>query len=118
MQLADDSYRRVLREDVAKGHAPHRTLLQLEEGGREEEEEGGRALRKKGTKKEEKEGWGGGGGAEERARKKLAQLVWLEATLAASKADWLIVAGHFPVYSAGREGGEVGRRVGGRGERI
>ena len=120
IQLADDTYRRVLREDVEEGHAPPRALRQVEEqteeggGGREEEGEkevpGG--LRKKGTRKEEKEGWGGGGGREARAKKKQAQLDWLEATLAASTADWLLVAGHFPMYSAGKEGGREGGREG------
>jgi len=73
-------------------------------------------LRNKGTKKEEVEGWGGGRGEGGRAWKKQAQLAWLETTLAASRADWLIVAGHFPMYSAGLEGGrEGGREEGGEG---
>lgn len=119
IQLADDTYRRVLREDVEEGHAPPRALRQVEEEGTEEEreEEGPpTGVRKKGTRKEEKEGWGGGGGKEARAKRKQAQLDWLEATLAASTADWLLVAGHFPVYSAGkeeeREGGSEGRGEG------
>ena len=108
---------------MEEGHAPPRALRQVEEqteeggGGREEEGEkevpGG--LRKKGTRKEEKEGWGGGGGREARAKKKQAQLDWLEATLAASTADWLLVAGHFPMYSAGKEGGREGGKEGGGG---
>ena len=32
------------------------------------------------------------------------QLDWLEETLAASTADWLIVIGHYPVYSGGEHG--------------
>lgn len=107
IQLADDTYRRVLREDVEEGHAPPRALRQVEEEGTEEEREEERpptGVRKKGTRKEEKEGWGGGGVKEARAKRKQAQLDWLEATLAASTADWLLVAGHFPVYSAGHHG--------------
>eukprot|EP00753_Platysulcus_tardus_P022619 PLAT9822.1.p2 GENE.PLAT9822.1~~PLAT9822.1.p2 ORF type:complete len:331 (+),score=178.94 PLAT9822.1:44-994(+) len=33
-----------------------------------------------------------------------SMLQWLEETLAASSADWRIVMGHFPVYSAGEHG--------------
>lgn len=33
-----------------------------------------------------------------------AQWTWLEGTLAGSTADWLVVVGHFPVYSAGENG--------------
>jgi tartrate-resistant acid phosphatase type 5 len=33
-----------------------------------------------------------------------AQLAWLTATLAASTADWLIVTGHYPVYSVAEHG--------------
>jgi acid phosphatase len=32
------------------------------------------------------------------------QLTWLNQTLAASKAHWLIVMGHFPMYSGGEHG--------------
>ena len=32
------------------------------------------------------------------------QAAWIESTLAASTADWLIVAGHYPVYSGGEHG--------------
>jgi len=32
------------------------------------------------------------------------QWAWLTATLAGSTADWLVVVGHFPVYSAGENG--------------
>jgi len=32
------------------------------------------------------------------------QWAWVESTLAAATADWLIVVGHFPVYSAGENG--------------
>jgi tartrate-resistant acid phosphatase type 5 len=32
------------------------------------------------------------------------QLAWITETLAASKADWLIVAGHYPVYSVAEHG--------------
>ncbi|EKX51282.1 hypothetical protein GUITHDRAFT_103199 [Guillardia theta CCMP2712] len=32
------------------------------------------------------------------------QLLWLEETLAQSTADWLIVIGHYPVYSGGEHG--------------
>jgi hypothetical protein len=35
---------------------------------------------------------------------KKEQLEWLNNTLATSKAHWLIVAGHFPVYSGGEHG--------------
>lgn len=33
-----------------------------------------------------------------------AQLQWIENTLAASKADWLIVTGHYPIFSGGEHG--------------
>lgn len=36
--------------------------------------------------------------------RRVTQLRWLEDTLAASKADWLVVAGHFPVLSGGEHG--------------
>jgi len=32
------------------------------------------------------------------------QYAWINATLAASTADWLIVVGHYPVYSSGEHG--------------
>lgn len=32
------------------------------------------------------------------------QLKWLKSTLKESKADWLVVVGHFPVYSGGEHG--------------
>jgi len=32
------------------------------------------------------------------------QMRWLQATLNASTADWIIVAGHYPVYSGGEHG--------------
>jgi tartrate-resistant acid phosphatase type 5 len=32
------------------------------------------------------------------------QLVWIEETLAASTADWLIVIGHYPIYTGGYHG--------------
>jgi len=32
------------------------------------------------------------------------QLVWIEQTLKASKAEWLFVAGHYPIYSGGEHG--------------
>lgn len=32
------------------------------------------------------------------------QLVWIEETLAASTADWLVVIGHYPVYTGGYHG--------------
>jgi len=32
------------------------------------------------------------------------ELTWIEETLASSTADWLFVAGHFPVYSLGEHG--------------
>ena len=32
------------------------------------------------------------------------QAAWIESTLASSTADWLIVAGHYPVYSGGEHG--------------
>lgn len=32
------------------------------------------------------------------------QLNWLEQTLNQSSADWLIVAGHYPIYSGGEHG--------------
>eukprot|EP00163_Fabomonas_tropica_P002921 TRINITY_DN1238_c0_g1_i1.p1 TRINITY_DN1238_c0_g1~~TRINITY_DN1238_c0_g1_i1.p1 ORF type:complete len:296 (-),score=74.61 TRINITY_DN1238_c0_g1_i1:14-901(-) len=33
-----------------------------------------------------------------------AQLAWLEATLANSTADWIIAAGHYPIYSVAEHG--------------
>ena len=33
-----------------------------------------------------------------------AQWAWIKSTLAASKADWLIVTGHYPVYSIAEHG--------------
>ena len=35
-----------------------------------------------------------------------AQLAWLDAGLAASTARWVIVAGHYPIYSNGLHGGD------------
>lgn len=32
------------------------------------------------------------------------QLAWLEETLSNSKADWVIVCGHYPVFSGGEHG--------------
>ena len=32
------------------------------------------------------------------------QYAWINATLAASTADWLVVVGHYPVYSSGEHG--------------
>ncbi|KJE91742.1 acid phosphatase 5a [Capsaspora owczarzaki ATCC 30864] len=32
------------------------------------------------------------------------QLDWIKTTLSSSKADWLVVAGHYPVYSGGSNG--------------
>lgn len=32
------------------------------------------------------------------------QMTWIKSTLANSQADWLIVSGHYPVYSAGEHG--------------
>ena len=49
------------------------------------------------------------------------QLGWLEATLNASTAAWLVVAGHYPVYSGGEHGDtpellqQAPREGGGRG---
>jgi len=39
-----------------------------------------------------------------RAHAAVEQLDWLEETLAGSTADWLIVMGHYPVYSGGEHG--------------
>lgn len=38
------------------------------------------------------------------SRSRASQLQWLEQVLASSTADWLVVAGHYPVYSAGEHG--------------
>jgi len=43
----------------------------------------------------------------ERSDAKQGQLQWLEETLRDSIADWLIVVGHYPVYSGGEHGNSL-----------
>ncbi len=97
VQLADETFRRALRHDgPAEALAFYGEEVEEEamsggvRGGKEEGETRRRQLRKIRI--------------EERETKKAAQLAWLEKTLAESTADWLLVAGHFPMYSGGYHG--------------
>lgn len=46
--------------------------------------------------------WEAGRGTRSQAGEE--QLAWLEGVLSSSRADWLIVCGHYPVFSGGEHG--------------